>query len=510
MPIIKVTDASKGLNADLTPEELQVGAWSSVSNMRFSNGYASRFKGTAKVFETPVEAPYFIAPFQTNTKRYWITAGLTKVFADDGVGARVEITPASLFTGAVDDRWSGGSLGGLLVLTNGVDQPMYWDGNTANDLTLLPGWNSAWRCKVIKPFKNYLVALDITKTSTRYSSMVKWSHSAVAGSMPASWDETDVTKDAGEQDLAETPDRLIDALPLGDSLVIYKERSCYTMRFVGAPFIFQFQRIRGDYGMLAKGCGVDTPLGHVVLTAGDVVLNNGQSIQSIADGQVRRFIFNNINSSNAGRSFVTANPQKNEVLVCFPFGDSSACTKAAVWNWDSKTWGIRELNNVTYGDCGVIDNLYSGSWSSDTEAWSLDTTEWNENEYSPNESRLLLSEIGRISAFDVSAGDDGLTNLTGTLERTGMTMDDPYTTKLVRAVYPRIDAPANTQVTIQVGGSMTADKPPVWSDPVTFTVGQSIKADSFATGRFLAVRISASAPWRMRSLDLDIAPAGAY
>lgn len=510
MPIIKVTDVSKGLNADLTPEELQPGTWTSVSNMRFSNGYASRFKGTAKVFETPSEAPYFIAPFQTNTKRYWITAGLTKVFADDGVGARVEITPASLFTGAVDDRWSGGALGGLLVMTNGVEQPMYWDGNTANNLTLLPGWNAAWRCKVIKPFKNYLVALDITKTATRYSSMVKWSHSAVAGSMPASWDETDVTKDAGEQDLAETPDKLIDALPLGDSLIIYKERSCYTMRFVGAPFIFQFQRIRGDYGMLSKGCGVETPLGHVVLTAGDVVLNNGQSIQSIADGQVRRFIFNNINSANAGRAFVTANPQKNEVLVCFPFGDASACTKAAVWNWDAKTWGIRELNNVTHGDYGVIDDLYSGSWSSDTEAWSLDTTEWNENEYSPNESRLLLSELTRVSAFDVSAGDDGLTNVAGSLERVGITMDDQHTNKLIRAVYPRINAPASTEVMVQVGGSMNPNEPPTWSSPVAFIVGQSVKIDSFASGRFLAIRFTASAPWRMRSFDLDIVPAGTY
>lgn len=510
MAVIKITDASRGLNADLTPEELQVGAWSSVSNMRFSNGYAQRFKGTAKVFDTPVETPYFIAPFQTDSKRYWISAGRTKVFADDGVSARVEITPASVFTGAVDDRWSGGALGGLLVLTNGVEQPCYWNGNTANDLTLLPGWNAAWRCKVIKPFKNYLVALDITKTATRYSSMVKWSHAAVPGSMPASWDETDVTKDAGEQDLAETPDKLVDALPLGDSLIIYKERSCYSMRFVGAPFIFNFQRIRGDYGMLAKGCGVDTPLGHVVLTAGDVVLNNGQSIQSIADGQVRRFIFNNINSSNAKRAFVTANPQKNEVLVCFPYGDAAACTKAMVWNWDTKTWGLRELNNVTYGDYGVIDDLYSGSWSSDSDAWSLDTTTWNENEYSPNEARLMFSELTRLSAFDVSAGDDGATNITGSLERVGMTFDDPYTNKLVRAVYPRIDAPNGTVVTVQVGGSMNPDQAPTWSAPVSFTVGQSVKADSFASGRFLSIRLSASAPWRMRSFDLDIVPSGAY
>jgi hypothetical protein len=248
----------------------------------------------------------------------------------------------------------------------------------------------------------------------------------------------------------------------------------------------------------------------VILTAGDVVLNNGQSIQSIADGQVRRFIFNSISFGNSARPFVTSNPQRNEVLICFPFADSQACTMAAVWNWESKTWGMRTLNNATYGDIGMIDASLSDSWESDPDPWSLDTTSWNENEYSPNESLLLLSELTRISAFDVSAGDDGMSHLTGSLERTGMTMDDPYTNKLVRAVYPRIDAPYGTTVTVQVGGAMNPGQAPVWSAPVSFIVGQSVKADSFASGRFLAIRLSASAPWRMRSFDMDIVQSGAY
>ena len=61
------------------------------------------------------------------------------------------------------------------------------------------------------------------------------------------------------------------------------------------------------------GCAVNTPLGHVVLTAGDVVVNNGTGVQSIANGAVRNYIFKNIDSTNYKRSFVTANPQRNEV-----------------------------------------------------------------------------------------------------------------------------------------------------------------------------------------------------
>ncbi|WP_230687588.1 hypothetical protein, partial [Streptococcus pneumoniae] len=83
----------------------------------------------------------------------------------------------------------------------------------------------------------------------------------------------------------------------------------YAMSYVGAPYIFRFQRLPGESGMLARGCAVNTPVGHVVLTAGDVVVNNGTGVQSIANGAVRSYIFNNIDSTNYKRAFVTANPQ---------------------------------------------------------------------------------------------------------------------------------------------------------------------------------------------------------
>lgn len=509
MPLVKVPDCSLGWNADASPEELPVGVWSSVTNMRFVNGYAQRFKGMGSVFTAPSITPYWIGAYQIGTKRYWVHAGTQKVFVDDGT-TRTEITPASLFTGAQDDRWTGGVLGGVLVMNNGKDQPQYWGGNVANDLATLTGWNANWRCQVLAPFKNYLVALNITKSGANYPHMVKWSDAADPGTIPGSWDETDPALDAGEVDLAETPDLLVDAVPLGDTLCIYKERSIYEMRYVGGTFIFQFRRLPGDFGMLARGCGVNTPVGNVVLSAGDVILNTGQGVQSIANGQVRSFIFNNIDATNYKRAFVAANPQRNEVWVCFPFNGSSNCDKACVWNWETKVWSQRNLTNVTYGAAGQMELSTNNSWAADGEAWSLDTTTWNENEYAPNEARLLFSTTTAIKAVDTGSTDDGTTALSGVLERAGLTFGDPYAHKLVRAVYPRIDAPSNTTVTVEVGAAAAPDQVPTWSSPVTFTVGQDIKADAFARGRYLAVRVTGATAWRMRSFELDVVTAGAY
>jgi hypothetical protein len=117
----------------------------------------------------------------------------------------------------------------------------------------LTGWDATWRCKSLRPFKQYIVALDVTKAGTRYANMVKWSAAAVPGALPTSWDATDATKDAGEQDIAETTDVLIDQLQLGDINVLYKERSMYAMQYIGQPFVWRFYRLPGEVGMLARG-----------------------------------------------------------------------------------------------------------------------------------------------------------------------------------------------------------------------------------------------------------------
>jgi hypothetical protein len=57
---------------------------------------------------------------------------------------------------------------------------------------------------------------------------------------------------------------------------------------------------------------------------------------------------------------------------------------------------------------------------------------------------------------------------------------------------------------------MNADQSVTWSDAVSFTIGSSIKADAFVQGRFLAVEMSASVPFRVRSFDLDVVGTGAY
>lgn len=509
--LANIDNCGVGISADLTADELGVGVWSSAVNMRFNNGYAERFKGSAQVFDTPLVTPYFITPYATTTSRYWIHCGLSAVYVDDGA-SRLNITGTAP-TGAIDDRWTGGSINGVLILNNGKDLPTFWAGT--GTLATIGGWDATWRAVSLRPFKNYIIALGITKGATVYPHMVKWSTTLNPGAISAAgdWDATNPAIDAGEQDLAETADILVDCLPLGDANIIYKERSMYAMTYVGAPYVFRFQRLPGESGILARGCVVNTPLGHVVLTAGDVVLNTGQGVQSIANGFVRKFIFNNIDSASYQRSFVVSNHQKNEVWICFPFGDSVSCNRACVWNWIDKTWAVRDLLDVTYGASGQINISATGeSWSGDTDSWESDATSWNESEYSTAEARLLMSHtVPRISLADKGTTEFGAL-IDANLTRTGMHLGDPYAVKTITGIRPRIDGNNGAVISIEVGASMYPTAVPTWSNPVPFVIGQSIKIDSFATGRYMSVRFKNSdfPSWRIKSFDLEYVKNGAF
>jgi hypothetical protein len=509
MAIVKVPNVGQaGIVLDLPAHELPINAWSGGLNVRFRDNCAERFKGQTQIFTSTSVSPYHIAPYQANGKRFWVHAGLSAVYADDGT-TRTNITGTAP-TGGVTDYWNSGSLNGVFVLNNGKDVPMFWGGT--GTLASLTGWTAGMTAKIVRPFKNYLIALDIDKSGTRYRNMVKWSAAAVPGAIPTSWDHTDVTKDAGEIDLAEESSNIVDCLPLGDTNIIYKERAMFAQTFIGQPYIFRFQRLPGEVGMLTSNCAAITPMGHVVLCPGDVVLHSGQGPASIANAQVRRHIFSTIDSVNYGLSFVVANPSKNEVWVCYPEAGDSECTRAAVWNWIEKSWSFRELSAFRHAATGQVDYAGTDLWSSSSLGWDEEISLWNQTEFTPADARLLIVDANnKISMADAGTTFAG-TAFGSYIERTGITLDDPQAIKTIRGIHPRFDAPNGAQIKVEIGASMDANRPPIWSAPMTFVVGSQTKVDGFATGRFLAVRFTAldNQPHRLKSYDMDVVISGAY
>ena len=499
-----VKGCGKGVNLDLLPSELDDGQWSDALNMRFRNDFAEKFKGIQAAFTTPVVTPYWLTTYVTSTGRFLIEAGLSAVYADDGL-TQTNITGTTVPTGAIDDRWNGGVLNGVLVMNNGVNAPVYWNGNVANKLATLTGWTAGYTSDVIRPFKNYLICLGNTWGGVKRSHGVAWSAAAEPGALPATFTAS-ATNAAGDVDLAETTGVMVDCLPMGDVNIIYKQDARYAMQLIGGNSVFRFSRLPGNDGLLARGCVVNTPKGHVFLSNGDVKIHNGGEATSIADGRIRMWLFSLIDSVNGKRAFLSINPKKSEVWVVFPSTGQTACNTVAAWNWESDTWGIRSVSGVTFGTTGQISLAQSETWASDSETWNLDVTAWLETEYSQNESRLIISTTTpRIGLAEAGATDFGQL-INWRLERSGLNFEDVDTVKMLRSSRPQMDAVDGVTFNISHGSAMTANGAARYSKPVNYTVGVDNFANSFSTaGRHLAFKMEGNDPQliRLRSFDID-------
>ena len=501
--IVKIPSIAQGAAPDIMSEELALGAWSSITNCVFRNGFLQRCEGNEAFVDTPSVTPYFLLPFRNGTQLGLIHVGLAAAYVDLG-GTRTNISPASPFTGTAADRWTGGIFNGIAIINNGVDKPHFWNGNTATDFASLTNWPATHTCRAMRPFKNFLIAMDTTESGTRYPSRVLWSAIADTGAVPPSWDITDPAREAGNADI-EGGDVIIDGLTLGDTFVVYKSASAHIMRYIGGQYVFAIQRIPGSQGLLARGCVADTPAGHVCLTTGDVVLHQGGTPRSIATDLVRNTIFGEMDPDYYERAFVVANPSQSEVWVCYPIA-GAACSKAAIWNWRDNVWSFRTLRNVLHGAHGQMPAADGLTWDEETGSWDEATDTWGGAATSPNDQKLVLAHVlPAITMVGYGLTDAGL-SLTAEAVRTGIALDDGQAVKLVRGAWPRVSATAGTQLQFTFGHAMVPNATPTWGTPRTFTVGTSYKVDDLVSGRFPAFKIgsTADALWRIRSTDLDV------
>jgi len=517
MTIVRIPAAGAvGVNRDLSAHELPPNAWTDANNIRFLDGMAQQFYGYGEVYNSPAYVPQHVLPCTVNGARYWIYATATKVFCvtiTGGVAVHTDITHLTPRAG-VANQWTSTLLSGVPILNTGDTSsvPMAWSLNTANKFVDLAAWPAATYCKSLRAFRNFLVALNVTKAGTNYPFMVKWSHPADPGTVPASWDPADATKDAGESDLAEGYDPIVDGLQLRDSFIIYKEASIWRMDYVGGSYVMRFSKVLGTSGALNRNCIVEIDGWHLVLTGSDVIYHDGQSASSVLDKQTRRFLFQNIDVTNADKCFVFKNPFFNEVLICYPSIGATSCDKAMVWNYQDKTVSFRDMPNVNHAAFGPVDNGLAGTWSSDSAPWDSDLSLWDGPDFVPSTARTIAASANqKLYMLDSSSSFDGALPV-AFMERRGLSFGAPESIKTVRGIRPRIVGSTGQTVNIQIGASDDPYTDPVYSATMTHTIGSTISSDCFVSGRYIAVRFSTGTgyQWRLDSYDLDTVVGGKW
>ena len=533
MALIPVDNVGQvGIVKDINPWQLPPNVWSDGNNVRAEHGAIVKSPGYAEVMATCPIVPLYITNLNTTADNYWIVAGTAEIHVfKDSNSTWYEITrtvsPGD-YSATAEENWTSTVIGGVLVMTNGFDDPQFWGlTNGEPDVTTvmadLTAWTADTECYSMRAFRSFLVALNINDSSTSpdtpKSRVVKWSTEAAIQTVPASWDVTNATVDAGEYELADTRGAILDGLPLRDTFMIYKDDSIYSMTYVGTPFIFAFRQLSPSVGALTKNCIAEFEGGHFFFGNGDIYINDGQKVTSILPHKIRDYVFNFIDGAQYKKSFVVADYGNTEMWACFPTAEntSNQCNKAVVWNWTNQAFTLRDLPNLSHiGYGSIADPNAFTTWAAATGiTWASALGAWSQT-WSTVENVLVMAGLTDTKLYRNASGNkEDTTNMTSFIERTGMSMgtqgqQDRTSVKRIKAIWPRMEVSGSNTVNVYVGTQMSTEEGVSWSSPVAFNPDSQSKVSVRATGKLYGVKFESTGnfDWRLDGYDIELDDAG--
>jgi hypothetical protein len=518
-----------GVVTDIPGTELPENAWTDCRNIEFLATYARSREGWEEVLAGCPQPPRhaFHVAFAAGLRSdFWIVLSATRAYL---VENRVysEITPrpggvVTPFSGT--SRWSTDLLSGIPVMTNNREVPHMWFPSTVGTfLTPLSAWPAGVKCKSIKSFKQFLIALNITKGTSPFPSLVKWSHPADSGALPNSWNEADPTKLAGESArLAETQDEIVDGLTLRDTFIIYKENSVWGMQVVGNLDVFRIFKIFDTGGMLDTNCATEYINGmHAVFGAEDIYKHDGQSMVSIVTDKVRESIYESLDETYFRNAFVVHNPLEKAVIFAYPTQGNEYCNKALVWNYQRDTLSFIDLPGLSHIAIGPVSAGASvRTWENFGGTWANATSPWRGGTLNVSQDKMLYVSVVNTKLYFGKFSQTADTEVLPVhLERVALPLPavsgkppDATYKKRVRTIWPRIRGTDGTIVKISYGYHEEAYSPIKWVETVDFIIGTSRKIDCHGIGRLFAIRFWSDtvAEWALDSYEVEYTVAGRF
>lgn len=556
---IDINDLAKiGVIQDEPSYQLEPEAWSLGNNMRILDGGMRRLFGWAPIFgsfstggnyatETGIDTyvdesgnniyitevvipgladtPYFLMFVSSVSQPWWLWASLTDMWVWDGT-QNVNISKALGAYHATGSKDINGTiLGGIPIINTGNDTPQAWIGGQPSlppysdslKMSDVTAWPTNYKTRVMRAFGPFLLAMNITTAVQNYPHRMLWSTEAAPGTLPPTWDVSDTTKDAGQTDLPDADSGIIlDGLGLQGNFYIYKEAAVWRVQFIGGRFVFSFQSFLDSVGLLCTRavCLTGSGQNHVFVSQDDMLIHNGNTATPLLDRRFKRYLFNQIDTTNYQNSFMMNNPLYDECWFCYPSTGMTLPNRALIYNWRHNVFTEADVDFQCSG-IGQTSVITTGTWIDAQIPWSIDPAAWATSQ----RRRTVIgnSVTKKIHLLDSGALRDGQP-FVGTLQRTGLSIIGKKRTgewivdfqrrKQVNRVWPKVFiGPVN----VRVGYQDLVNGPIRWNAPQLFDPKLQIFSDgTLGSGRSVSVEFSAPNDFRLDGYKLDVAALGMY
>ena len=454
MPILNIREmGSIGVVSDIAPWDLPPAAFSDGMNFRLSSGKAQSTGGLEAVSPLAGEEIGHIAQ-STDLKgnSSWLVCGQSAIFLYDGTSFfRLTGSAASMIREAVfvdPSKWTSAQIGNVTFFNNPEMTPIYWrdeDGVGVEDIQYLPwhiGYDAdadqvvteTWAdvgmsCNIIRAHKNFLFALGITNDKGQFNDMLHWSHPAEPNGIPFSWRPT-----------IEQPDSIAGSLSLGrggaivggeslrDSFVIYSESALNVLDFTGDALGWRRRAVSETAGLVNPHALVEVKGSHMFFTGDDVLMYDGNAMQSLMHNRLRKRLAANINNDRVNNSWAAHYQSQNEVWFGIPEDGADHPNYAYCFNYRDNNWSIRDLERQTvHAHSGREAKSAYLTWDKGATSWDDESGSWTQAGDRPFQDVMYGLSNQRINDLDpASSTIDG-----GAVDTNEQTWDG----KVARASY---------------------------------------------------------------------------
>lgn len=511
-----------GVITDISPTDLPASAWSNARNVRFDGDAVTRasvFKPFLLPQDFAASPPVLVLDdtLRSNTKSITTlrqNGTLTRI-AD---GLISDVSPTTPF-GASLGNMTAATVGEVMYVNNQVNVPISYANGEARysqlPTTAGTGWPTATRCKALRSYKDYLVALNLTDANLEYPNKIMWSDAVQVGQRP-NWDIAGDSSQAGDNVLNVSTGRIVDGAELGDQFIIYGTKEVFLMSFIGGSFIFAFRKLFNNFSIMTQNCVVEVNSRHYVFCEDDIMVTDGSSYESICNGKIKRKLFGRIDYSKRDNCRVFHNSLHSEIIFAYPSSASDCawtmndigCNEAAVFNYVNNTWAFIDLPNVSSATesthpIGAIE--LGKTWATSIGTWADQNNTWAFTTASP--STLIMAQTGNSAeGSKLVFYDDDTTGRIGNeadpatywgawAEMVLYDFDDlgiPITdSKLIRSLSPQIITENSTKpVGFQIKSDKLVTDSTPWPEVRMFNPHEQFRLDYRVSGRYISLRYS--------------------
>lgn len=500
MPLYPLSNyAMAGLNSDLIPSDVKFNYLTDARNIRSVSGGISPFGGYTGMFNLPAgKTVHELAFIDSGQERFWLVMCANAIYRIET--SLLDVSYSGMTTIGDQTRWSATDLSGVPIINHPETQPVYM---TQAMLKFEPlPWKSGqtWKqanqaCYMMVAHKQFLFALGCTDNGKYIPDSIRWSSVADIGGVPQTWDPLDTTNVAGYTQLGGSGGAITGALPLRDSLIIYRTHGISVIDYIGGTYIWRIRHLNSNIGLLATNAVVDVRGTHYLMSDGDVYKTDGNSIISIADKRMKKR-FAGINKALFRQCYALHNPPYSEILFVLPKAGSTYPDIAFVYNYEYDSWYCRDMPSNVRSKFGMAIGK-PNNWDVLVTDWDGWSTPWDQDAATPFDNMIMClmpmddplstTQIPKLVSLSSILGTNEVT-FSSIIERTDLLLEDLGQATTIQQIYPHI-ASAN-KVKIQVGSQKSPGGTITWKQPVEFDPNTQRKVDVRTTGVLHAYRIT--------------------